>query len=70
MDAWVAPFTKAQPRVMLHGISVEMCACGCGDEDLLVPNMDVLLGLAEEHPECMEFSWDDRCFEWHCMGLN
>ena len=70
MDGWLTPFTRAQYKVLLHGICVQPCDCGCGDDDLIVPNLDVLLGLATEHPECMEFSWDDKCSEWHCMHVN
>jgi len=67
---FLSPFTKTQTQALLHGVGVMICECGCGKEDLIIPCIGNLLSLAHDHPECMEFVWDDQEKQWRCLFLN
>lgn len=50
-DYWLEPFSKWQPRILLHGIKVVPAACEChaGEFDPVIPHLGELCALAEQH---------------------
>lgn len=69
VSRWLEPFSKTQPRVLLHGIRVELCRCGCGGEDFIIPRMGPLMELALANPDCHEFDWDANTEKWTCIRV-
>ena len=66
---WLENFSRWQSRVLLHGIGVELCRCGCGGEDYIIPRMGPLMELAESNKDCHEFIWDANDEKWSCVRL-
>lgn len=57
-------FSRHQPEVLLHGIGVMICPCGCGEEDFLIPRMGPLMELSRANPDCKEFQWLAEDAKW------
>jgi hypothetical protein len=64
VSRWFEPFSKPHPKVMLHGIEVRFCRCGCGEEDLIIPAIGRLLACSKENPDCTEFQWLEEDRKW------
>lgn len=69
VSRWLENFSQWQPRVLLHGIKVSLCACGCGGEDFTIPRLGTLSELAAANRDCFEFSWDANDEVWTCIRL-
>lgn len=69
VSRWLEPFTKTQPRAMLHGITVVSSKDEKGGEDLVIPHLGPLIELAQKNPDCWEFDWDANEEKWTCIRL-
>jgi hypothetical protein len=69
VSRWIESFSKWHPKVMLHGIKVSPCSCGCGKEDYIIPRLGPLCELAAANKDCWEFIWDANDEKWSCVRV-